>query len=148
MQLAVYLDALQADLASVAAAGSQEESELVQRIAAALAPALRLRLLEAISDAAAELSAQLHDGRVDVTLAGGEPSLVLVHDEPAEPAPAPEDAFSARITLRLPEQLKSRVEEAAGRNGLSVNAWLVHAIARSIERRPRPPRGYTGYARS
>ena len=147
MQLSVYLDALHADLMAVASVGDERESDAVRRIVAALAPALRLRLLEAVSDAASELTAQLPDARVELTLSGGEPSLVLVHEE-SPGAAAAEDALSARITLRLPEPLKARVEVAAAHDGVSVNTWLVQAISRSIERRPRPPRGFSGFARS
>ena len=69
-----------------------------------------------------------------------------------------EDAAVARINLRLPERLKTRVEQAAGGEGLSVNAWLVRAAARSWndgdrargrERRTpqRAAQRYTGWAR-
>jgi hypothetical protein len=55
----------------------------------------------------------------------------------------------------LPNQLKSRLEEAADREGLSVNAWLVHAVAAALEPRDRgsaqgTPLGgerYTGWVR-
>ena len=149
MELGTYVDAVYADLAAVTAAGPEEQTDAARRLAAALGPALRLRLLEAISDAARELSAGLTDARVEVTLQDGDPSLVLVQDEPADTAPAAGDeTLSARITLRLPEPLKGRVEAAAARDGVSVNTWLVQAIARSVDRRPRAPRGLSGFARS
>ena len=58
-----------------------------------------------------------------------------------------------RINLRLPDQLKARVEDAARRDGLSTNAWLVRAAAAALDQGTadrRPPRGsqrYTGWAR-
>jgi len=148
MQLSPHLDALQNDLAAVAAISDTEAAELVQRISAALEASLRLRLLEAITEAAHELSPQLASGHVEVRLAGGDPSLVYVEDASSPPQSSGEEAFSARISLRLPEGLKATVEAAAGREGLSVNTWLVQAISRSID--PRPPRGtrLTGFARS
>ena len=148
MQLSPHLDALQNDLAAVAAISDTEAAELVQRISAALEASLRLRLLEAITEVAHELSPQLASGHVEVRLAGGDPSLVYVEDASSPPQSSGEEAFSARISLRLPEGLKATVEAAAGREGLSVNTWLVQAISRSID--PRPPRGthLTGFARS
>jgi hypothetical protein len=52
----------------------------------------------------------------------------------AAPGTAEGDEGSmARVNLRLPDQLKTRVEQAAGREGLSVNAWLVRAAAAALE---------------
>ncbi|MGH3104006.1 MAG: toxin-antitoxin system HicB family antitoxin [Gaiellaceae bacterium] len=150
MQIGPHIEALQNDLAAVAAVGDSEASEIVQRISAALEASARLRLLEAVTEAAHELTSQLSSGHVEVRLAGSDPALVYVEDAPARgPSVGGEDAFSARITLRLPEVLKASVEFAASREGVSVNAWLVQAISRSID--PRPPRvgkRITGFARS
>ena len=38
-----------------------------------------------------------------------------------------DDEAVARITLRLPESLKARAEELAGKRGQSLNTWLVNA---------------------
>jgi predicted HicB family RNase H-like nuclease len=62
-----------------------------------------------------------------------------------------DEAFSARITLRLPESLKQRIESAAAREGASVNTWLVQALQRSVESRPSMSGSrnrLTGYGRS
>jgi uncharacterized protein (DUF1778 family) len=63
----------------------------------------------------------------------------------------------SRINLRLPEGLKSLVEQAAAREGLSVNAWLVRAAAAALERTdparrrerrgPQGPQRHQGWAR-
>ena len=90
-------------------------------------------------------------------LRGGEPEFVVSAapaDEPAaaEPPapPAEEDGPMARINLRLPEQLKAAAEQAAARERLSVNAWLVRALARSVSspRRRQSGRRLTGYGKS
>jgi hypothetical protein len=149
MQISVHIEALQSDLAAVAAVGNLEQTETVQRIAAALEASVRLRLLEAITDAAHELTPQV-PGHVEVRLVGGDPSLVYVEGEPEPGWQAGEDALTARITLRLPGSLKAGVEAAATRDGISVNSWLVAAISRSLERRQSVRVGtrLTGYARS
>jgi hypothetical protein len=148
MQIAVHIESLQHDLAAVAAVGDDEDTETVRRISVALEASLRLRLLDVVTEAAQELSSQLSSGHIEVRLAGGEPSLVFVEEAPAPGPSVGEDAFTARITLRLPEALKASVEALAAREGQSVNAWIVQAIARSIS--PRPPRSgrLTGFARS
>lgn len=141
MQTTPHVQAIQADLAAAAGLGGEAAAEAAQRLAAALESSLHLRLLDLLNEVAVSLSAQLPDGHVELRLAGRDADLVFVpeqRDEPEQPVAA-ENAFAARITLRLPESLKASVEAAAEREHVSVNTWLVRAIARSLE--PRPPRG-------
>jgi hypothetical protein len=149
MKMQPHVEALVADLEAVAAAGDDAAAEAATRLAAALRASAGLRLLDALSEATLELNAQLTSGRVEVRLAGRDPELVYVEEE-AAPA-APEAGGPARITLRLPEGLKAEIEAAAGREGASVNAWLVRALSRSVGASgpTRATRGrLTGYGRS
>ena len=152
MQLERFIDALETELASVAAVGSEEAQATAERLSRALRSAAGLRFLEVLSAAALELSAQLPAGHVDVRLSGGEPSLVYVEDTPQQAPPSADDALSVRITLRLPESLKSAVESAAAHDGVSVNTWLVRALARAVSgwasRGSAPGNRLKGYARS
>ena len=150
MQLDGYVHALTEDLAHVAAVGDEATARTAEALAAALEPAIGRRLQEALAEAALELSAQLKEGRVELRVAGRDPELVYVDDAPAGSVEA-EEAYTARITLRLPESLKSRLEAAASAAGMSANTWLVHTLARALE--PRPPVSggryrLTGYGRS
>ena len=150
MQMAPYVHALQEDLAKAAElAGGEAAQEAGRRLAQALEPSLQLRLLDLLSEIALTLNAQV-PGRVEVRLAGREPELVYVEEEEAEPAATPaDDALTARITLRLSESLKAQVEVAAARESLSVNAWIIRALARGLEiRSVRAGRRLTGYAES
>jgi hypothetical protein len=152
MQIDGYVQALREDLARIAAVGDESTARAAELLSGALESALGRRLQEALGEAALELSGQLDSGRVEVRIAGGDPELVLVLDE-EPPADTADEAFNARITLRLPESLKARLEAAAAREGVSVNTWLVHQLMRSSE--PRTPGGsggsrrrLTGYGRS
>ena len=152
MQMAHHLHAIQEDLASAAAlSGDEATAEAARRLSQALGSSLHLRLLDIVSEAAADLSAVV-PGRIDVRLSGRDPELVYVEEEepaPATPASAGEDALSARITLRLPESLKLQIEVAASAESTSVNSWIIRALARGLESRPnRPGRRLTGYAKS
>jgi HicB family len=150
MQMAPYVQALQEDLARAAAlAGDEAAQEAGRRLAQALEPALQLRLLDLLGEIALSLNSQV-PGRVEVRLAGREPDLVYIEDEQAEPASAgSDDALTARITLRLSDSLKAQVEVAAARESLSVNSWIVRALARGLETRSvRAGRRLTGYAES
>lgn len=150
MQLERFIDALEAELASLAAIGDEESQAAAARLSGALRSAAGLRFLDVLSEAALELSAQLPSGHVEVRLAGQEPSLVFVESPEAAAQPAGDEGLSSRITLRLPEQLKASIEAAAAREGVSVNAWLVRALARSVSIPPRRQSGsrLTGFGRS
>ena len=174
MNLTHYVNDLQHQLEVAAEAGGEEAHTLAERLIAPLEAATRLVLLEALSAAASEITRELAPGSVDVRLRGRDPEFVVT-PPPAGPAfeevaenrsaAAPSSSQStpgdldeggtARTTLRLPEHLKLRIEEAAAREGLSVNSWLVRAVAAALEpkdRRPAqssPPGGerYTGWVR-
>ena len=151
MQIDGYVQALREDLARIAAVGDESTARAAELLAGALESALGRRLLEALGEAALELSGQLEDGRVEVRFAGGDPELVFVRDEADAAVEPADEAFTARITLRLPESLKARLDAAAAQSGVSVNTWLVQALLRQAE--PRPSSGgsrrrLTGYGRS
>src|SRR5207249_5431589 len=132
MQLQRFVDSLKADLTAVAELGDAATAQAASRLVVSLQASIGLRLLDALSEAALELTDRLPSGHVEVRLAGQDPELVFVGDEPeAAPAAAAEDGHTARISLRLPEALKTAVEAAAAREGVSVNTWIVRALTRS-----------------
>jgi predicted HicB family RNase H-like nuclease len=138
MDLSRHVTALQADLAAAAALGGDETAEAGRRLAEAAGASLQLRLLDLLSEASLELNAQLADGHVELRLAGREPELVYVAQTPTEP-PAADTVveFDARITLRLPDIVKTAAEAAADREGISTNAWIVRALKRELDLRAR-----------
>ena len=131
MQLEPHVEALRAELASLASLGDENVAAAGERLSQALGSAFALRLLEILSEAGLEVSSQLPSGHVELRLAGQEPSLVYVEAEDSA-APTAEDGLSARITLRLPESLKASLEAAASREGVSVNSWIIKALARGV----------------
>jgi hypothetical protein len=152
MQIDGYVQALREDLARVAAVGDESTARAAELLAVALESAIGRRLLEALGEAALELNGQLNEGRIEVRFAGSDPELVYVRDEEAPAAEAADEAFTARITLRLPESLKGRLEAAATRDGVSVNTWIVQSLSRAGEPRPSAGGGsrrrLTGYGRT
>jgi hypothetical protein len=169
MDLTQYVENLRRELAVAAEAGGEDARELADRLTAPLDSAVRLMLLDALSAAADELTLELAPGSVELRLRSGEPEFAVTQapaDEPvepvAEPSPPPPDGdegATARINLRLPEQLKAGIEQAASRERLSVNSWLVRAAAAALagdtpgdDRHTRARGGrigqsYTGWAR-
>jgi HicB family len=151
VQVAPHLEALLADLRAFAA-GDEQSAPVAERLTAALRSALALRLLDILGEAALELSERIPNGHVEVRLAGSDPSLVYVEEEDAAAGPVSEEGAAARITLRLPEPLKVRIEGAAAREGVSVNTWLVRALSRAVSGSARRGPGVgsriTGYTKS
>ena len=152
MNSETYVHAVRDDLANVAAVGDEATARAAELLARAIGPSLQRRFQEALVEAALELSAQVDRGRVEVRVAGDELDLVYVADAESQSAEAADEALSARITLRLPDTLKTRVETAAAARGASVNTWLVQTLSRALD--PPQPGGaagryrLTGYGRS
>lgn len=145
-------DSVLQTLSAATGLGGDDVAEAGQRIAEVLEPTLRVQLLDVLSQVALTLTAQLPRGHVELRMAGRTAELVFVDEEP-EPAaePTPGDDLSARISLRLPDGLKFQVEHAAAREGVSTNAWIVRALARSVEASSPGPRRtgnrFQGFAR-
>ena len=149
MQLQRFIDSLKADLTAVAELGDETTADAAGRLVLTLQASVGLRLLDALSEAALELNDKLPSGHVEVRLTGQDPEFVYVGDEPEAPAAAADEAFTARITLRLPEGLKETIEKAASREGVSVNTYIVRALGRASTSAPTQQSGnrLTGYAR-
>jgi len=163
MDLSEYAESLRRELLGITRFAGEDVTRAAEMLAESLDSPVRLALLDVLSAAAEEITASLDGAVIDVRLAGLEPEYVVtVHqDAPGEPAPEPADAgdeaTQARITLRMPEGLKTRVESAAAAGGVSVNSWLVRAVAQALDAPPGGARGkarptigkrYTGFARS
>jgi predicted transcriptional regulator len=166
MDLGTYVNDLQRQLVDAAANGAEDTRAVAERLAIGLDAATRLVLLDVLSAAAGEITRDLAPGSVDVRLRGREVEFVV--NQPSADAEsdgslvAPglshvdlDDASTSRTTLRLPDALKVRVDEAAAADGLSVNTWLVRAVAaalqpkerRSAQRTLRTGDNFAGWAR-
>ena len=168
MNLDPYIEDIRRQLEVTAAAGGDDARELTGRLVAPLESAIRLAIQDALSAAAEEITVDMAPGSVELRLRGREPEFVVTppptvgDDADAGGAPIwtgsdPDGGAVARINVRMPEHLKTQIEQAADAEGLSINAWLVRSAATSIERGPhggRPPRRaaqgaqrYSGWAR-
>lgn len=150
MDLAPYVDDLRDELLMAAEDG--KAAELARRLAASVASATRLTMLDVLSVAAREITRDLAPGSVEVRLDGRNPYFVVTppyadesQDAAANQQAGPggdngagggwEGAIS-RINFRPPEQLKQHIEAAAAAEGLSVNAWLVRATTNALASGP------------
>jgi len=142
MELSPYVESLRADLIRAVEATGPEARAYAERLSIALDPAVRMALLEALSHAAAEITQELRSEVVEVRLKGREPQFVVsasspMADDSVEPLDDVDDDGDvvARITVRIPEGLKSRAEELATDLGQSLNTWIVAAIRRATRDR-------------
>jgi hypothetical protein len=185
MDLSPYVESIHRQLAAAGEAGGNETRAVAERLTAPLDSAIRLALQDALAGAAEEITCELAPGSVELRLRGGHPEFVVTPppadladnagiwdvDEraptnragPAALAGAPfppadgDEGSMTRINLRMPDHVKSRIEQAAARDGLSVNAWLVRAASAALDeagpmgggRRRASPGGqrYQGWAR-
>jgi HicB family len=178
MDLRVYVEDLHRHFVAAAEAGGDEARALAERLDVPLDAAIRLALQDVLAAAAEEITCELAPGSVELRLRGRDhefvvtlPPVDLSGDDGPEGAQTgganrravaatsveAEEGGMSRINLRLPDQLKARIEQAAGSEGLSVNSWLVRAATGALERtdpgRRRPPgpanarQRYTGWAR-
>lgn len=144
MDLGTYVSDLQRQLARAAEHGTDDVRAAAERLAAQLDAATRVVLLDALSAAAGEITRDLAPGAVDLRLRGRDVEFVVsgvAADAGAEDRPAGsvdlDDVSTSRTTLRLPDALKAQVDEAAAADGVSVNAWLVRAVAAALHPRQR-----------
>lgn len=139
MDLQPYVESVRHELTVAAAAGGPDAAELAERLTAPLESAIRLALLEALSEGAEVITRELAPASVEVRLRGRDPDFTVTpapveHDEAplAAPSDLDDDGGTWRVTLRLPENLRTAVDSAARGAGLSVNAWMVRAVAGAL----------------
>ena len=166
MELAPYVETLHRELSAAAEVAGDDVRRAADRLLTSLDAAVRLVLIDALGAAAEQITAELAPGSVELRLRGRDPEFVVIPPAPSEPPatpPPPPPAFdadetTARISLRLPDGLKARIEEAAGSIGASVNSWLVNelqdavvkidqAASTSERTHARPGKRMTGWVR-
>ena len=171
MELSEYTEALRREVATVTRFAGDDVARAGQLIADALDSSIRLTLLDVLAGAAAEITSRLDGTAIELRLSSSNPTFAVVQTPPDAPLPPPpppaphppgegeEESGTSRVSLRLPDGLKTRAEAAAVSDGVSLNAWLVRAVTRALGDAPSPgapPSGgipgvgrrITGYARS
>jgi HicB-like protein involved in pilus formation len=150
MDLAKYVNRLREDLVSAAAAGDEQTQRTAALLGAAIEPAARLAMMNALSDLAAEVTAALGDRVVEVRLDGRDVRVAVsavsaeaaADAQAADSTDAPFPGFGprgfagfggdagdiSRVTLRLVEQIKNQAEQAAANQGISLNSWVAQAV--------------------
>ncbi|MGO8958528.1 MAG: hypothetical protein ACLQFR_14340 [Streptosporangiaceae bacterium] len=171
MDLSTYAESLRRELTAITRFAGEDIARAAEMLAETLDSSVRLALLDVLSAAAEEITASIDGATIDVRLSGSEPEFVVnvdhgPDDAGPEPAESADEAGTARVTLRMSEGMKARVEAAATTSGLSVNSWLCRAVSRNLDdqagrgARSRPPfppgkpgrpvvgKRVTGFARS
>ena len=141
MDLSPYIASLREDLATAASAGDENTRRTAAALSAALEPAARLAIMNALSDLAAEVTASLDGQVVDVRLSGRDVQVVVTGSAEPEPGPGHDlpnfgagDATGdiSRIPLRMNNELKSKAEAAAAAQGVSLNSFIQQAVGGAV----------------
>jgi hypothetical protein len=166
MDLSPYIDSVRVGVANASSLADEQTQHVAERLGTAIESSTRLALIQALSDAAGSISAEMAPSSVELRMVGQDPEFVVsietAEAEPtlllpgAEPEPGatgdsatdePDDEPVARITLRLPQSVKARVDLMASSEGISTNAWLIRAVMDALSDRsgsrqewPQPPR--------
>jgi Arc-like DNA binding domain len=171
MDLSPYIESVRVGVANASSLADEQTQHVAERLGTAIQSSTRLALIQALSDAAGSISAEMAPSSVELRIVGQDPEFVVsiqtAEAEPtlllpdAEPEPGatgespnePDDEPVARITLRLPQSVKERVDEMASSDGISTNAWLIRAVMDALADRggsrpewPQPPRPPTPYS--
>jgi hypothetical protein len=143
MDLSPYLESVRVGVANASALADEPTQKVAERLGTAIESSTRLALIQALSDAAGTISAELAPSSVELRMVGQDPEFVVsVQTAEAEPtlllpepesgegdtSESPEDEPISRITLRLPQSVKTRVDEMASAEGISTNAWLIRGV--------------------
>jgi hypothetical protein len=164
MNLSPYIESVRAGVTNASSLADEHTRQVAERLGTAIESSTRLALIEALSDAASTLSAELAPTSVELRMAGGDPefsvSVPAAGPEPTLLLPDPEAATEpdgdaseledeplVRITLRLPQSVKAKVEEVADADGISTNAWLVGAVTDALAGRAQDRPGWFGAQR-
>jgi endonuclease/exonuclease/phosphatase (EEP) superfamily protein YafD len=132
MLISELTDGIRDDLRTLARIGGLETSEVAERLGAALQPALRAHYLTALNLLIQEFNL-LDASPLTLNLEGDDVRLVRLVTANAEPN-------SARIALRLSDELKENIETLATDVGASMNSWIVRTLERSVrDDGPRVP---------
>jgi Ribbon-helix-helix protein, copG family len=166
MDLSPYIESVRGGVVNASSLADEQTQHVAERLGTAIESSTRLALIQALSDAAGDISAELAPSSVELRMVGSDPEFVVsvqtgeaeptllmperepVSEESAEPSTTgAEDEPVARITLRLPQSVKARVDEMASSEGISTNAWLIRAVMDALADRsgsrsewPHPPR--------
>ena len=161
MDLSPYLETVRHGVTSAAALGDDGTRLVAERLGGAVEASTRLALIGALSDAAAQISAEIAPSSVELRISGVDPELVVAvavpsaeptlllppHETPVGEQPDAEDIATgeegepvARISLRLPASVKARVDEQADTDKVSTNAWLLRAVLDALDHRQTSPK--------
>lgn len=151
MDLSPHVGSIEDSLLAAAAAGDDGTRRAAAALSAALEPAVRLAIMNALAEAALDITDALGDRVVEVRLDGGDVRVVVsplpdVDGEAFEDATQLSDASGvlSRVTLRLPDELKIEAERAAALHGVSLNTWLARAVREALRADATGPRSRQG----
>ncbi len=127
MNTSHYIARIHSDLLSLGQLGGPEMIAITERLLPAMSPILQQRLVEQITLLVAEHN-QLA-GAIVLELRMTPDELQLVTPQLAPTTTEPIGELDARFALRLPTDLKDRIDQLAGAEGISANTWMIRTLS-------------------
>jgi predicted DNA binding CopG/RHH family protein len=137
MNISNYLTTIKADLLRIIRLGGPELTQKGEEIGEAMAPALQHRLIEQVTVLVAEYNRQ--QGRDALALQLTPDEMELVDRGVTQATPEPIGELDARFALRLPADLKERIDKRAAQEGISANSWIVRVLSQEIQQQRGAP---------
>ncbi|HTT59475.1 MAG TPA: hypothetical protein VMF33_05455 [Acidimicrobiales bacterium] len=131
MLISELMENIRSDFRTLGELGGPDTQAIAERLGAALEPAFQKHFLDSLNELIQEFN--LGDSSpLVLNLEGDEIHLSRLVPAGADvPTSTPQD-LSARIALRLSDELKENIENLATDVGSSVNTWIVRNLERSV----------------
>jgi hypothetical protein len=134
MLISEFVESIREDFQNLAELAGPETAAIVERLGAAVEPALQKHFLDAINSLVQEFNLQ-DAAPLNLTFEGDAVRLTRLVTVNPDESPSPND-YSARIALRLSDDLKGSIEHLATDVGTSVNSWIVRSLERTVRTDP------------
>ena len=134
MLISDFVENVRQDFKNLAVLADAETAAIVERIGAAVEPALQQHLLEALNLLIQEFNVD-DSAPLRLEFQGDEVRVARLATTSTDDS-VPTSDYSARIALRLSDDLKESIEHLATDVGSSVNSWIVRSLERSVRSDP------------
>jgi len=117
------------DIDTLTAIGDAQVREAITRIYPVLEPMLQQRITTYLVTLVAAYNAQPGVAPLELRI---DADRIEIVPQAATSVSEPIGELDARIALRIPSELKDKVEQAADAEGISVNSWIIRVLGAAV----------------
>lgn len=120
---------IQTDIETLTALGDAQVREAITRIYPVLEPLLQQRITAYLVTLVAAYNAQPGVAPLELRI---DTDRIEIVPQAAVNVSEPIGELDARIALRIPSDLKDKVEQAADAEGISANSWIIRVLGAAV----------------